>query len=127
VQRSVDRWLDLALASAAAAERRPARLFARLDEIFHDTIKWEAQVPFVVTFACLALCDYDPLPALQLSIEWGHDTDSYASLVGAFVGALHGVELFPAELGQAVVTRLRADYDEDVGAWARLLGEWRWA
>jgi ADP-ribosylglycohydrolase len=125
VTRSVDRWLDLALTAAREAEGRPAGLFARLDREFRDTIKWEAQVPFVVTFAVLALCEFEPLTALQLSIEWGHDTDSYAQLVGAFIGARHGAKLFPESLSLPVLDRLRADYEVDLGEWIGLLGELR--
>jgi hypothetical protein len=121
VQRSVERWLELAQGAANQADRRPARLFSRLEDEFRSTIKWEAQVPFTVTFAVLALCQYDPLAALQLSIEWGHDTDSYAQLVGALVGALHGPDVFPAELRSTVIERLRQDYGEDLESWVQLL------
>lgn len=120
-QRSVDRWLDVALRLAREAEKRPARLFAALEREFRQTIKWEAQVPFVVTFAVLALAEYDPLAALQLSIEWGHDTDSYAQLVGAFVGAVHGADVFDAELRETVRRRLRLDYGADVDGYVELL------
>jgi ADP-ribosylglycohydrolase len=125
VSRSVDRWLDLALGATREAHGRPARLFARLEAEFRDTIKWEAQVPFVVTIAVLALSEFDPLVALQLSLEWGHDTDSYAQLVGAFIGARHGAALFPASLSGPVIERLRADYGVDLEDWVKLLGELR--
>jgi len=114
VTRPVDRWLDLALNAAHAANQRPALLFAALEREFKDTIKWEAQVPFVVLFACLALAEFDPLCALQLSMEWGHDTDSYAQLMGAFIGARHGSAIFPQAIRTTVAERLRLDYDEDV-------------
>ncbi len=108
--RQVDRWLDLAAKLAADARSKPAALFKSLEETFAETIKWEAQVPFVVAFSCLSLADYDPLTALQLSIEWGHDTDSYAQVVGAFIGALHGDAVFPPHLRQPVHQRLVADF-----------------
>jgi ADP-ribosylglycohydrolase len=123
--RAVHRWLDLALGAAERAEGRPARLFATLEKEFAQTVKWEAQVPYVVTFACLRLAEYDPLAALQLSIEWGHDTDSYAQLTGAFIGALHGPGLFPASGRTAVTTRLRADYGVEFTALLKGLGELR--
>ena len=121
VKRPVDRWLDFALDAAARAERHPARLFAILEKEFQQTIKWEAQVPYVVVFAVLAICNYQPLAALQLSIEWGHDTDSYAQLLGAFLGALHGPGVFPAEMRAQVETRLKLDYNEDVASWVKVL------
>lgn len=123
--RAVDRWLDLALTSAREADRHPARLFQRLETEFKQTIKWEAQVPFVVTFAVLALCEHEPLAALQLSIEWGHDTDSYAQLVGAFIGARHGVRLFPERLTGPVRERLAEEYGQDVREWGSLLRQIR--
>ncbi|MGE3310218.1 MAG: ADP-ribosylglycohydrolase family protein [Limisphaerales bacterium] len=119
--RSVDRWLDRALSLVKAADRRPARLFAGLEREFKDTTKWEAQVPFTVAFACLALADYDPLAALQLSLEWGHDTDSYAQVVGAFIGALHGPGLFAPEWTRAVSERLHADFDVVLAEESRFL------
>jgi ADP-ribosylglycohydrolase len=125
VTRSVDRWLDLALDAARESDGQPARLFARLEAEFRDTIKWEAQVPFVVTFAVLALSEFDPLAALQLSLEWGHDTDSYAQLVGAFIGARHGTALFPVSLSAPVLERLRADYAVELDDWVQLLAKLR--
>lgn len=123
--RAVDRWLDLAVRLAGEARREPARLFAALEKEFQSTIKWEAQVPVVVAFACATLADHDPLAALQLSLEWGHDTDSYAALLGAFVGALHGTAVFPADWREAVTTRLRADLDFDLETAAAFLDELR--
>lgn len=120
-ERQVDRWLNLALKFARDAQGQPARLFATLEKEFEHTTKWEAQVPFVVAFACLEIADYDPLAALQLSMEWGHDTDSYAQLVGAFVGALYGPKLFPETWREKVVSRLQADHDVDLEEESRFL------
>ena len=103
------------------AKGEPAVLFEALETVFAQTIKWEAQVPFVVAFACLALAEYDPLTALQLTIEWGHDTDSYASLVGAYIGAIHGAQLFPDTLLKPVNDRLQADFSADIGKEADFL------
>lgn len=120
-RRPVDKWLDYALGAAKKADRQPAVLFADFEKTFADTIKWEAQVPFAVTFALLEMCPDDPLAALQLSIEWGHDTDSYAALVGAFIGARYGDSIFPKEMKDAVIRRTREDYGEDLEAWVELL------
>ncbi|MFN0067168.1 MAG: hypothetical protein ACKVYV_05975, partial [Limisphaerales bacterium] len=122
---AVDRWLDFALGAAREAEGRPARMFAVFEREFRHNSKWEAQVPFVVAFGCLALAEFEPLPALQLTLEWGHDTDSYAQLLGVFIGALFGPEVFPAALREPVVARLAADFGEDLGAQADLLDRLR--
>ncbi|HAV62578.1 MAG TPA: hypothetical protein DCY13_09460 [Verrucomicrobiales bacterium] len=121
VTRPVDRWLGLARKLAREADRQPARLFAALEAEFQQTIKWEAQVPFVVAFACLKLCDHDPLAALQLSVEWGHDTDSYAQVVGAFIGAVHGAGVFPETMRNAVEARLSADFGVDLADHTQML------
>ena len=65
--------------------------------------------------------DYDPVASLQLSIEWGHDTDSYAQLVGAFIGAVHGVALFDSAMRRTVTRRLKGDYGADLDACVTLL------
>lgn len=119
--RSVDRWLDVAHAQVVAAQGRPARLFAGLNREFAQTTKWEAQVPFTVVFACAEFAEWDPLAALQLSLEWGHDSDSYAQLLGAFVGALNGPDIFPAAWRNTVTERLREDYEVEIEADTRLL------
>jgi hypothetical protein len=109
-ERSVDRWLGVAGRLVRESDREPARLFEGLDQVFRDTVKWEAQVPFVVVAACWELAEDDPLVALALTLEWGHDTDSYAQIAGALAGALHGPELFPVAWKQDVEARLEADY-----------------
>lgn len=122
-QRAVDRWLAVADRRVQAAEGQPARLFAGLEEEFADTVKWEAQVPFVVMAACWRLADGDPLAALMLTLEWGHDIDSYAQLAGALAGALHGAELFPVEWRRELAGRIVAEYGVDLEEEVRLLVE----
>ncbi|MSU63828.1 MAG: hypothetical protein EXS31_15750 [Pedosphaera sp.] len=120
-QRAVHRWLDFAHRTAKEAAGRPARMFAVFEREFAQNAKWEAQIPFAVMFGCLEMCDYDPMAALQLSQEWGHDTDSYAQLLGAFIGALHGPVLFRAAWRTAVAERLQADYHVDIEDECKLL------
>lgn len=120
-ERAVDRWLNLALRLAREARGEPARLFAALDREFAQATKWEAQVAWVVAVSCLELADYDPLAALQLSLEWGHDSDSYAQLLGAFIGAFHGDALFPSAWVEAVAGRLGADHGVDLEGECRFL------
>ncbi len=119
--RAVDRWLAVVRRHVDRAQGRPALLFEALEAEFRETVKWEAQVPFVVSFAVLEIAGWNPLAALQLSIEWGHDTDSYAQMVGAMIGARHGASIFPTSLREPVVARLRADYGEDLEASVLLL------
>jgi ADP-ribosylglycohydrolase len=122
-RRAVDRWSGVSDRLVAAARGEPARLFAGLEQEFSDTIKWEAQVPFVVVMACWKLAEADPRAALMLSLEWGHDTDSYAQLAGAFAGALHGVGLFPESWRRTLVERVATEYGMDLEEEVRLLME----
>ncbi len=119
--RAVDRWLGVVRRSVDAGAGCPARVFAEWEVEFRETVKWEAQVPFVVAFGSLAMTRHDPLAALQLSLEWGHDTDSYAQMVGALVGAIHGSAVFPASMRGAVERRLRADFGVDLESYVDLL------
>jgi ADP-ribosylglycohydrolase len=110
-ERASYKWLQLSEQFADSARNSPALLFEILENEFKYTVKWEAQVPFVVMFSCLRLADYDPLAALELSIEWGWDHDSYAQLMGAFIGALYGKDLFTSNWQNLVTKRLELDYD----------------
>lgn len=120
-ERAVDRWMNLVDLYVKQATGSPAKLFALLEKEFMYTTKWEAQVPFVVILSCLKICNYDPMAALQLSIEWGWDHDSYAQLLGAFIGAIYGPEIFNATMQSTVVKRLSLDYDESVDEWVNTL------
>lgn len=120
-ERAVDRWMNLVDLYVKEANGSPAKLFALLEKEFMYTTKWEAQVPYVVIFSCLKICKYDPLAALQLSIEWGWDHDSYAQLLGAFIGAIYGPDIFKTEWKETITKRLKADYDEDVTEWVNTL------
>ncbi|MBL0356424.1 MAG: ADP-ribosylglycohydrolase family protein [Chitinophagaceae bacterium] len=120
-ERQVERWLNLADYYVKEANGSPAKLFALLDKEFMYTTKWEAQVPYTLIFCCLKICKYDPLAALQMSIEWGNDHDSYAQLLGAFVGAIYGIDIFPANMTVTVAERVKLDYNEDCNEWINLM------
>ncbi|MFN0125315.1 MAG: ADP-ribosylglycohydrolase family protein [Verrucomicrobiales bacterium] len=119
-ERAADRWLRVARAHVAAAQGEPARLFRALNQEFAHTVKWEAQVPYTLLVATVLLAEGDPLAAMQLAIEWGHDTDSDAQMLGAFAGALFGWQIFPEHVRSPVEARLQADYGESVDAWLTL-------
>ncbi len=120
-ERQTQRWLDVADLYAAKANGSPAKLFALLDKEFMYTTKWEAAVPFLVDFSILKLCKYDPLAAMQLSIEWGNDHDTYPQFIGAFIGAIYGPDIFKKEMKETVTKRLQLDYDENINEWVNTL------
>jgi ADP-ribosylglycohydrolase len=80
---------------------------------------WEAWVPVAVVWACAGIVEYEPLAALQLMMEFGHDTDSYAQVMGAFMGALHGKDVFPAAMRETVNRRMREQFGQNVHDWMR--------
>ena len=80
-------------------------------------------MPLVVGFSIAKLADYDPLATLQIILEFGHDTDSYAQLMGAYFGALHGPGIFPDEMRDSIDQRLKEQFGESVEEWVKLLLE----
>jgi len=119
--RAVQRWLDVSDLYVQQANQSPAKLFHLLDEEFMYTTKWEAQVPFLVVFSILKMCNYDPLAAMQLSIEWGNDHDTYPQFLGAFIGAIYGPDVFSQTMQKLVTERLLLDYNEDIDEWVTTL------
>ena len=121
VRRSTVRWLDFARKAVQRSDRKPKRLFEILEREAQPRYFWDAHFVFVSTFAILELCDFDPLASLHLALDFGHDTDSTAQLLGAFVGAIDGAGVFPAPMRRQVTTRLKEDYDQSVDEWTELL------
>jgi ADP-ribosylglycohydrolase len=120
-ERAVNKWMYMVDDFIKKANGSPAKLFQQMDEQFKYDAKWEAQVPFVVIFSCLKICKYNPLAALQLSIEWGNDHDTYPQLLGAFVGAIYGPQIFKEDMAKTVAKRLNLDYDENIDEWVNTL------
>jgi ADP-ribosylglycohydrolase len=119
--RSVAKWFYITDQFVKEANGSPAKLFRLMDEQFKYDAKWEAQVPFVVIFSLLKICKYDPMAALQLSIEWGNDHDTYPQLLGAFIGAIYGPDIFKEDMRSTVTKRLQIDYDENIDEWVNTL------
>jgi ADP-ribosylglycohydrolase len=71
----------------------------------------------------LRLCEFEPLSALHLTLDFGHDTDSYAQVLGALAGAVHGMDIWNKETSTAVESRLAADYGETIDDWIDILAE----
>lgn len=120
-KRALNRWLDFAHMAVERSQGSPGKLFQILERELEAVVWWESWVPVVVVFACAEIADFHPLAAMQLCIEFGHDTDSYAQLMGAFMGALHGPGIFPESIQKTIVNRLKSDYQEDLMQWVTLL------
>ncbi len=121
--RPLHRWLDLADQLAGQADGRPALLYESLEQRGHPVYWWDAHFTLLVPLAMLRFCRYDPLATLHLCLDFGHDTDSYAQVAGAMIGAVCGPGVFPARMCAAVAERLRVDFHEDIFTWPAVLSE----
>ncbi|MFM2394368.1 MAG: ADP-ribosylglycohydrolase [Bacteroidota bacterium] len=120
-RRGINQYLDLADSLVIHSQQKPYLLFEKLNQKFADNEKWEAQVVITVLFSILQMCEYDPLASMQMSIEWGWDTDTYPQLLGAFIGAIYGESIFKKEWKDLIKQRLWLDYNEDIDEWHKIL------
>ena len=125
VPRPTTRWLDFAMSAARRAEKQPKRLFDILENEGHPKFWWEAHFIMASAVSMLQLCQYNGRAAVHLALDFGHDTDSTAQLIGAFYGAVEGARSFSPELSGPVMRRLKADYAEDVDEWVSTLVKMR--
>ncbi|MEM9367983.1 MAG: ADP-ribosylglycohydrolase family protein [Planctomycetota bacterium] len=121
VGRPMEQWLDLSDSILERAEGRPAVAYRLLETEGKPVYFWDSHFTLLVAFTLLKLTDCDAMASLSLAIDFGHDTDSYAQLIGAIAGAVSGTEVFPAMMRETVAARLRHDFDEEVDDWMRLL------
>lgn len=119
--RPLDKWLKIIDEIVEQANGRPAEAYRLLETKAKPEFFWDAHFKIIVALTLLRICDHNPMCALALAIDFGHDTDSYAQLIGAFAGAVYGPEAFPVEMRETVIKRLKAEYDEDVQQWVELL------
>lgn len=119
--RPLDKWLQLVDSIVEKANGSPAKAYRLLETEGKPVYFWDAHFTLVVALTLLKLCKYDPMCSLALAIDFGHDTDSYAQLIGAFAGAVYGPEAFPNGMRSKLKKRLKEDYDENVTQWSTLL------
>jgi ADP-ribosylglycohydrolase len=70
---------------------------------------WVAEEAFATGLLCFLLYPDDPIKALQRAAVTSGDSDSIASLTGAFAGAYHGISVWPIEWIQRIEYRNRID------------------
>lgn len=119
--RRLHHWMDKAQELAERADGKPKELYRLLEQEGKPVFWWDAHFTLLVPLCILHFCDYHPLAALHLTLDFGHDTDSYAQLLGCIIGAIHGVKLFPADQRERVLHQLQEDYGEDVEGWLEVL------
>ena len=102
-----------------------AKLFTILEENLETTYWWESWVPIVVVMVFTEMVDYNPLASMQLMIEFGHDTDFYARVMGAIFGAIHGKDVWPGEIRTTVNDRMKEQFDHNVDDWLNIIHEYK--
>ncbi len=121
VNRATTQWLDRALSISERADGSIAQLYQLLESELQTTYWWEAWVPLVVVFAVADFTNGHPMASMQIILEFGHDTDSYMQVMGAFLGALHGSGVFPEGMADTVNTQMKAQFGEDISDWMKLV------
>ena len=115
--RPLRSWLERATSMAQAAEGQPKRLYEMLEKDGKPVYYWDAHFTLLVPLAILHLCDFDPLASMNLVLDFGHDSDSYAQVLGAMIGAVYGEDVFPGSMAAAVSATLQEDYGESIDRW----------
>lgn len=121
VDRQLVKWLDLSRHLVSRSDGNIATLFRLLEENLQTIYWWEAWVPLVVVVACAEIVNYDPLASMQLMMEFGHDTDSYAQVMGAVMGAIHGHDIWPEDMRNTVNDTMNSQFGQDVNDWMELI------
>ncbi len=121
VERELVKWMDKAHEFTHRADKNIASLFLIMEKELQTNYWWESWVPIVVVLAVAEIAAYHPLASMQIIMEFGHDTDSYAQVLGAILGAIHGPEVFPAEIRNAVNLQMKKQFNQDVNDWLELL------
>jgi ADP-ribosylglycohydrolase len=62
---------------------------------------------------------------MQLMIEFGHDTDSYAQVMGAVMGAIHGKDVWPIQMSETVNLRMKEQFNQNVDDWMLLVNSYK--
>jgi ADP-ribosylglycohydrolase len=124
VDRQLNKWLDLSHNLVKKADGNIAKLFVLLEENLETTYWWEAWVPIVVVMACAEFVNYHPMASMQLMMEFGHDTDSYAQVMGAVLGAIHGLEVWPKDISKTVNNRMKEQFNQNVDDWMKLIRQY---
>lgn len=125
VDRQLIKWLDLSHRLVERSGGNISALFQLLEANLQTVYWWEAWVPVVVVMACAEIVHYDPLASMQLMIEFGHDTDSYAQVMGAVMGAIHGEEIWPADIRETVNRTMKEQFHQNVDDWMDLIHQYQ--
>ena len=115
--RQLNKWLQTADRLVEKAQGSPQKLYRLLEDEGKPVYWWDAHFTLLVPLTIFRLCRLNPLAALHLTLDFGHDTDSYAQVLGCLVGAIYGASVFPAAMQEAVRGTLQTHYEEDISQW----------
>lgn len=121
VKRRVNIWMDKTDQIVKDSDGVISKLYDLLEQELNAETWWEAHVPLVVSFAFLKTTNYDTDAALQLCMEFGHDNDSYAQVVGAFTGAMYGKQIFDKEMRSKVNNQMKIQYNQSLENWIDII------
>lgn len=126
VRRATTYWLDKAESIASRAQGNPTTLYTLLEAELDTRYWWEAWVPLVVLFSIIDFSESLELEPsseslMQLVLEFGHDSDSYAQVMGAYLGAMHGKNIFPENMINTVNEQMESQFGENIDDWMRIL------
>jgi ADP-ribosylglycohydrolase len=76
---------------------------------------WIAEEALATALHCALLYPDDPVAALGRAAATSGDSDSIAALTGAFAGAVHGLDAWPADWRERI--EYRAELDRAVSTW----------
>jgi ADP-ribosylglycohydrolase len=115
IGREVAKSMTLIETLVKKANNNPDQLFQSLRKLFPGALWWESQTAFIVSLSFLEMAyqNKEPMSAFALVKGFGEDTDSYAQLIGAFIGAIEGIDIFDKGEIQMVQNRLWEDYKVD--------------
>ncbi|MEL7267459.1 MAG: ADP-ribosylglycohydrolase family protein, partial [Planctomycetota bacterium] len=123
--RWVNKILDQSESIAKRSQGRPSAAYQLLETEGKPTFYWDAHYTMLVPLTMLHLCRFNPLAAMHLTLDFGHDTDSYAQVLGAMIGAVHGEEVFPRSMRRNVSKQLQSEYGESIDNWVNTLNHAR--
>ncbi len=121
VPRKSSYWIKKSHEMVIRSEGVVKNLYQLIELESEATTWWDAHIPLLVSLAFLEITEYNALAALQLFIEFGHDNDSYAQVVGAFAGAMYGKEIFDPQMVQVMNTLMKEQYNQDINDWMKIL------
>ncbi|MDZ7724006.1 MAG: ADP-ribosylglycohydrolase family protein [candidate division KSB1 bacterium] len=123
VDRPLNHWLDLSHEWVKQADKNIANLFTILEKNLKARYWWEAWVPIVVVMSCAEIVEYHPLASMQLVLEFGHDTDSYAQVMEVFWEPYMEQKSGQRDMRDIVNKRMKEQFNQNINDWMHLINQ----